>query len=88
MEKNLLASHAFMSALSVARNENEIIRFVNNIFHLVLAKDSEVELCIIGGGVIEQVKKLASDNVILTGRVADVKDAIGSCEVVCLSIAV
>lgn len=70
-----------MGALSVAHNENGIIHFVNNIFPLVLARDPEAELYIIGGGVTEQVKMLASDNVILTGRVVDVRDAVGSCEV-------
>lgn len=74
-------SIAFMGVLSVAHNENGIIHFVEEIFPLVLAKNSEAELYVIGGGATDGVKKLASDKVILTGRVDDVRDAVGSCEV-------
>lgn len=72
---------AFMGALNVAHNENGIIHFVMNILPKVLKKVPDAKLYIIGGGATEEIMKLSSDHVILTGRVEDVRVVIKSCQV-------
>jgi glycosyltransferase involved in cell wall biosynthesis len=55
-------SIAFMGALNVAHNENGITYFAKKVFPLVQKTIPEAKLYIIGGGVTDTVKKLASDN--------------------------
>lgn len=74
-------SIAFLGAMNVSHNEYGIIHFIKDIFPLVLKKVPDAKLYIIGGGATEQLKSLASDNVILTGRVDDVRVAISACDV-------
>jgi len=74
-------SIAFMGALNVAHNENGILHFIKHIFQLVLKRTPDARLYIIGGGATEQIKQFASENIILTGKVEDVRIAISSCEV-------
>lgn len=75
------SSMAFMGALSVAHNESGIIYFAEHILPLILLNNPNAKLYIIGGGVTEKIKKLASESIIVTGRVDDVREAVGSCEV-------
>jgi glycosyltransferase involved in cell wall biosynthesis len=77
-EKN---SIAFVGALSVAHNENGIINFVKNIFPIVRESVHDAKLYIIGSGVTEQIKNSATDGVIITGRVDDIRIAVEKCEV-------
>lgn len=74
-------SIAFMGALSVAHNENGIIHFVKCILPMISEKKLGAKLYVIGGGAGSKVKALESENVILTGRVDDVRVAIRSCDV-------
>lgn len=72
-------SIAFMGSLSVAHNENGITNFVKNIFPLVLKEDPDAKIYIIGGGATNQVKALATSNVIVVGKVNDVRIAVQKC---------
>lgn len=74
-------SIAFMGALNVAHNENGIMHFVHNVFPKVLKKVPDAKLYIIGGGATDEIKHLVSDNVVLTGRVEDVRVAIEACQI-------
>lgn len=79
--KKVENSIAFMGALNVAHNENGIVHFIENIFPLILKEIPQTQLFIIGGGASEAVKKYESNNVILTGRVPDVREAVATCQV-------
>lgn len=74
-------SIAFMGALNVAHNENGIVHFIENCMPDILERVPEAKLYIIGGGASEQLKKYASDHIVFTGRVPDVRVAVGECEV-------
>ena len=74
-------SIAFMGALNVAHNENGIKHFIEKCLPEVLKSISNAKIYIIGGGASKQLKQYASDHVIFTGRVPDVRKAIGECEV-------
>ena len=70
-----------MGALNVAHNENGIIYFINNCMPKILESVPEATLYIIGGGASTQLKQYSSEYVVFTGRVPDVRVAIGECEV-------
>lgn len=72
---------AFMGALNVSHNEYGIVHFIEKIFPSVLEKYPMAKLYIIGGGVTDLVKKYSSDNIIITGRVPDVRIAVKKCSV-------
>lgn len=75
-------SIAFMGALNVAHNENGILHFIKNIFPEVKQNIKDAKLYIIGGGATDNIKKYADNqSVILTGRVPDVREAVGACEI-------
>lgn len=74
-------SIAFMGALNVAHNENGIIHFITHCFPEVRKRVPKATLHIIGGGASERLKQYASEHIIITGRVVDVRVAIGECEV-------
>lgn len=74
-------SIAFMGALNVAHNENGIIHFIEHCLPDVRKCVPEAKLYIIGGGASEKLKLYASEHIIFTGRVSDVRVAIGECEV-------
>lgn len=71
----------FLGAMSVAHNESGVIHFIDNILPHVIKKIPNVRFIIVGGGVTEKVRKRASKNIIFTGYVEDVREAIGICEV-------
>ena len=71
----------FLGVLNVAHNESAIKHFVNDIFPKVLKKNKKAKFLIIGGGATAELKKLASKNVIFTGRVDDVRDYLSQCKV-------
>lgn len=77
-EKN---SISFLGALNVAHNETAVINFCENILPIIISKNKDVKFYIIGGGATENIKKYQSDNVIITGRVDDVREAVGKTEV-------
>lgn len=70
-----------MGALNVAHNENGIVHFIEKCMPGILERVPEVKLYIIGGGASEQLKKYTSDHIVFTGRVPDVRVAVGECEV-------
>lgn len=74
-------SIAFMGALNVAHNENGIVHFIEKCMPGILERVPEVKLYIIGGGASEQLKKYTSDHIVFTGRVPDIRVAVGECEV-------
>lgn len=74
-------SIAFMGALNVAHNENGIVHFIEHCWPEVRKRVPEAKLYIIGGGASEKLKQYASEHIIFTGRVPDVRTAIGECEV-------
>lgn len=74
-------SIAFMGALNVAHNENGIIHFIDYCFSEVRKSIPGVKLYIIGGGASDRLKQYASKDIILMGRVEDVRVAIGECKV-------
>jgi len=69
-------SICFLGAMSVSHNEAGVIHFIEDILPLVLKRVPDAKFCIVGGGITEQVKTRASEHVILTGRVKDVRDYI------------
>lgn len=73
----------FLGAMSVAHNESGILHFINDIFPNILKIKPKVKLIIVGGGVTQKVKNIVKDNknIIITGRVDDVRQHIGSCSV-------
>ena len=74
-------SIAFMGALNVAHNENGIIHFIEKCMPEIVNEVPDATLYIIGGGVTEKLKQYESKNIVFTGRVPDVRVAIGECEV-------
>lgn len=74
-------SIAFMGALNVAHNENGIIHFIKYCFPAIKKKIPGVRLYIIGDGNSNKLKHYEAPNIIFTGRVTDVRVAIGECEV-------
>lgn len=74
---------AFLGAMSVAHNEAGAIHFIRDIFPLIQEKVSDARFVVVGGGITDQLKKVAkgNDSVIFTGRVKDVRTVVGRCQV-------
>lgn len=70
-EKN---SISFLGAMNVAHNETAALYFCENVLPLIKEKIPDIKLYIIGGGVTEKIRKLETKNVIVTGRVDDVRN--------------
>lgn len=71
----------FLGVLNVAHNEHAVKHFVKNIFPLIQQKKPNSKFVIIGGGASEELKKLASEKIIFTGRVEDVREYLCRCKV-------
>lgn len=73
----------FLGAMSVAHNESGVIYFIKEVLPLVRDKVQNAKFIIVGGGVTELVRKLAAEdqNIILTGRVKDVRRHVGQSSV-------
>lgn len=74
-------SIAFMGALNVAHNENGIIHFIEKCMPEIVDSIPSATLYVIGGGASEHLKQYASENIVFTGRVSDVRIAVGECQV-------
>lgn len=74
-------SIVFMGALNVAHNENGILHFIEKCMPAIQKYIPDTTLYIVGGGVTESLKKYESKHIVFTGRVPDVRVAIGECEV-------
>lgn len=72
---------AFMGALSVAHNEFGITHFIEKCMPKILKLNPDVKLYVIGGGASDALMQYAGKNVIFTGRVPDVRVAIGECDI-------
>lgn len=74
---------AFLGAMSVAHNEAGAIHFIRDIFPLIQEKVPDSKFVIVGGGITEQLKKVAkgNDSVVFTGRVEDVRTEVEKCQV-------
>lgn len=78
VKKNMIG---FLGAMSVAHNEFAARHFIQDILPLVLKKVPDAKFMVIGGGANEQLKSLASEHVVFTGRVPDVRDYLEKCKV-------
>lgn len=70
----------FLGAMSVAHNENAVCHFISDIFPDILKSEPTVKFLVIGGGVSENLQNLASENIIFTGQVPDVKEYLEKCK--------
>lgn len=80
-DKNLKNCIGFLGALSVAHNENAVRNFIENIFPFIRKCNSKVKFLVIGGGASEELLNLASENIIFTGRVDDVRKYFSQCDI-------
>lgn len=71
----------FLGAMSVAHNEFAARHFIVDILPGVLKKVPDAKFMVIGGGASADLKSLASEHVIFTGRVPDVRDYLERCKV-------
>lgn len=71
----------FLGAMSVAHNKNAVRHFISDIFPDILKSEPTVKFLVIGGGVSENLQNLASENIIFTGQVPDVKEYLEKCKV-------
>lgn len=78
VEKNTIA---FLGAMSVAHNEAGVIHFVENILPLIRKKVPDARFVVVGGGVTEKLRAYANDFIEFTGRVDDVRTAVGKYQV-------
>lgn len=78
VKENLIG---FLGAMSVAHNEFAARHFIQDILPLVLKKVPDAKFMVIGGGASKELKSLASDHVVFTGRVSDVRDYLENCKV-------
>lgn len=65
---------SFLGAMNVAHNENAVKHFITDIFPKIVKQIPTAKVLIIGGGVSDGLKLLASENVVFTGRVNDVRE--------------
>lgn len=63
----------FLGQMSVAHNEYAVIYFIEQIFPLILADIPTVVFTIIGGGLTDRLKSYSAKNIIMTGKVDDVR---------------
>lgn len=63
---------------SPSPNEDAVLDFVNNIFPLI-RKQLDVRLWIVGSVLVDSIKQLASETVIVTGRVDDLRPYYEQC---------
>lgn len=82
---------SFTGAMDYWANIDAVIWFVNEVWPLILSNQPEAIFCIVGGNPSNEVKELADkhDNIIVTGRVHDVRPFIAKahCVVAPLQIA-
>lgn len=71
----------FLGAMSVAHNDFAARHFIQDILPQVLKKVPDAKFMVIGGGASDKLKALASEQVIFTGRVLDVRDYLENCKV-------
>ena len=71
----------FLGAMNVAHNSNAVKHFINDIFPSVLNRIPDAVFLVIGGGASEDLMSLASNRVVFTGRVDDVREYLQSCSV-------
>lgn len=68
-------SISFLGALNVTHNENAVIYLCEEILPIIKRRIADVKLYIVGGGATDRIKEIANanENIILTGRVDDVR---------------
>lgn len=60
--------------MGVSHNENAVRHFISDILLEIVKEKPEIEFLIIGGGALEDLRKLKSEYVHFTGRVDAVRD--------------
>ena len=71
----------FLGALNVAHNENAVKHFIEHIFPKIIKKVPNAKFVVIGGGASKELLDYASENVIFTGRVEDIRKHLQQCKV-------
>lgn len=74
-------SVVFLGAMSVSHNEAGVVYFIKHILPYIVDEIQDVKFYVIGGGVTDRLKALASNNIIFVGRVEDVRSYVGKCKV-------
>lgn len=71
----------FLGALKVAHNEVAVINFIKNIFPLVKKEIPDARFVVIGGGASDRLLSMASDSIVFTGRIDDLRPVISQSRV-------
>ena len=71
----------FLGALSVAHNENAVRHFIVDIFPHILNSVPKARFIVVGGGASADLRAFASDSIVFTGRVEDVREHLEKCKV-------
>lgn len=71
----------FLGAMRVAHNEAGVKYFIKEVLPIIIEKKPDIKFYIIGGGVTDEIKKKQNKNIIVTGRVDDVREYVGKCKV-------
>ncbi len=71
LEENTIG---FIANYKYAPNEDGILWFVNNVFPIILEKNKNVKLYIVGRSPSEKIVALKSDDIIVTGEVNDLDE--------------
>ena len=66
----------FVGHMSTLQNQDAVIRFVEEIFPKILAKNPNAKFYIVGADPSAKIKALASDHIIVTGFVDSIEDTI------------
>lgn len=74
-------SISFLGAMNVAHNETAVVNFCEKILPQIIKKIPNVKFYIVGGGVTDKVLNLQNKNVIVVGKVDDVRKYISKTKV-------
>jgi len=74
----------FLGVYSAAHNEAAVLNFCKNILPLIKEKKPSVKFYIVGSNPTKKIVEIQNDNIIVTGKVDDVRKVVGSkCVFVC-----
>lgn len=79
--KRIKKSISFLGAMNVAHNETAVLYFCKEVLPLIIKEINDVKFFIVGGGVTEKIRELESENIIVTGRVDDVREYVSKTQV-------
>lgn len=76
----------FVGNMGYAPNEQAAIHFIREVFPKIIDKYPEAHFYVVGTGASEKLRKYECRNVIITGRVEDVREYIANAHVVCVPL--